>query len=240
MKTLKIMRRVVGIITVVLLVIVLVGAILGENHKLIWHLDSKALVLIPVFALVYAVLLTIYVSHTKVKAWGKAAVCFGCFMVFLICFFLSFFVNEQFSRKVWEENGYVVYEEYRCEHQVGELGLDIDELESLKDSFETKFVLYKRCGFFDERLLVMRSYVGCGERNPWWVFNLDGNNPRISFTIFENLDLIRMESSYKAVESDGTSHISYDTSYCRFSDGLSYFGREERDSVMRVIQKTNY
>lgn len=231
MKTLIIMRRIVGIITVVLLAVVLVSTFLGEDFKLVWHLDSKAAIFIPVFTLFYAILLTIYIFITKSRVGGKVLACFGCVMVFLVCLVFNFFVEEHYNRKVWEGNGYVVYEEYK-----GELPYEMYRGEI--DGFETKFVLYKRNGILDERLLLLK-YWGVVERHSCWAFDTDDKNTKLSFTIFENLDLIRMESCYKEIENDGTSDISFDTSYCRFSDGLLYFGRE-RDSLMRLIQKTNH
>ena len=136
MKTTTI-RRIIGITALVLWVVAVVP--LGEGNKLVWQLDSWAMVAALVLTPVYAVFLAIRLGMDrqwliKVMSW------IGCAIVAYVCIvMLAVFVDLGIAHRVWSNKEYVVYSEH----------WDFSDPEV--------YALYKRDGLIDMRMYGFRS-----------------------------------------------------------------------------------
>ena len=130
-------RRIIGITALVLWVVAVVT--LGKDYKLIWQLDSLAMVAALVLTPVYAVFLAIRLGLNrhwliKVVSW------IGCAIVAYVCIvMLAVFVELGFGNRVWSNKEYVVYSEH----------WDFSDPEV--------YALYKRDGLIDMRMYGFRS-----------------------------------------------------------------------------------
>ena len=88
------------------------------------------------------------------------------------------------------------------------------------DFFASDYVLYKRNGLVEKRLYVVGNNF----------LNLKPN--QVDYTIYEPLDLIKMENDGMEVEY-GTKY--HETTFYRLSDGHRY-GQNQNDSLLTLIE----
>lgn len=185
-------RRIIGIIALVLWVIAVVPAIvLSQRFRLVWQLNNWALFFAPVFTLAYAIMLTIRVS--KGKHWAiKLLEWFFCVVFIIICVTVFFIAGVFLNYRIWGNKDYVVYDEF------GGFGEP------------SVYVLYKRNGILDERLHFIRLGV-------WRNKGVSNEITSAEYLIYEPFDLIKEEADVN-VDND-RAHI---TTFYRLSSGSEY------------------
>ena len=136
----KTIRRIIGITALVLWAVAVVP--LGEGNKLLWQLDSLAMVAALLLTPVYAVFLAIRLGMDR--QWLiKAVVWVGCGIVAYVCIvMLTVIVELGFGRMMWSNRDYVVYSEH----------WDFTGPEV--------YALYKRDRLIDRRMYGFRSGYG--------------------------------------------------------------------------------
>lgn len=188
MKDMVKIRRIIGITIVMLWIIGIVPKIIhGDRCRLVWQLDNWALIFAPVFTLVYAILLTLYLA--KGKRWTtKLLEWFVLGVVSIVCVAIFIITGANLNIKMWSNKDYVVYDEF------GDF------------STPAVFMLYKRNGIVDDKLRFLR--LGGWRNNGWHSIE------KVEYNIYEPLDLIKEEADV-SIDGDSTYHLTtfYPLSY---------------------------
>ena len=173
---LVIIRRIIGITTLVFWVIFIVPwIILPAGDRLAWQLQKWILLVAAILTLIYIVMLIIHI--TQRKHWmDRTARWISCASTVLLGALLLLCASFRYGNKVWGNNKYVVYNEF------GEL-LEPDQ-----------YVLYKRNGFIENRMYTIRYD---DERD---------HTTKYEYAIYEPLDLIKVESSVRMFHDNKVYH----------------------------------
>ena len=177
-------RRIIGITALALWVVAIVPKFFLGEDMLIWQLDNWALIMAPLLTIVYAVLLTVHLGRNK--HWTiKLIEWISCVFVIYVCAGILYaFILLGHSKKLWSNNGCVVYDEP-------------------VDFFESHYTLFKRDGFVNHRMYCL-CYNVCDEvkKADYTIYDsLDLIKEDIDWTLFERDSIIHTTSFYRL--SDG-------------------------------------
>ncbi|MCR5423859.1 MAG: hypothetical protein K6E93_03740 [Bacteroidales bacterium] len=136
-RTLATWALLLGLVALILLGIALVPKfILDNGERLLWQLESWAMIIGTLLIAVDVVILTNYYARGK-HVLKKIFAVLGCVVLVFACLIGLYCALVKHDNKVWGGNGYVVYSEY---YDLFDPGM---------------FVLYKRDGLIDRRMYTL-------------------------------------------------------------------------------------